>query len=509
MRYSVGKDNENRAMEAKKDNLRLLLVCHIYRLALVIVLFALPYMKIAPETLGSFNPEIYRYTLYVYAAFSLLAFLIYKLLESKVQASIVMVVDICALMTLVYSSGGVNSGLAVMLLPIAAVSVILLPSVFGQALATFGGLSLIGVEWAINAFVPSPKMTIASIFALAAIAIATLMLRLSQRALEQEELAISAGKSLLGQEQINEAIIQVLSHGVVVLRKMQIAQANPAAKRMLEEISPEEFVHEVANADANHQGYCRIMGTKDSPPLRVSLKRIKAEKDVVLAFIFDEGKPLKLAEQLRLASLGELTANIAHEIRNPLSAITGASQLLEPKDDEQKKCKDLITKHSQRINKIIENMRLLATEKSLSREMVELSTFLKQFVDELVKTHPTAVIELEIKSTSIVRTNLEALRQILQNIADNGLRASRSLGVAQLHITLKCDDQAEITVRDWGPGLVEPQKIFEPFYSKNQSMGLGLAIARNLAEHLEIHISARNHEDTGAIFALTMAKQEV
>ena len=145
-------------------------------------------------------------------------------------------------------------------------------------------------------------------------------------------------------------------------------------------------------------------------------------------FVEDTRTIAQQAQQLKLASLGRLTASIAHEIRNPLGAISHAVQLLQESEaitQVDKRLCDIIYQHAKRVNQIIENTLALSRRKDPQISLIDLHPWLEQFISNYT-SHQQANISLELEPGPLpLRIDTTNLQQILVNLVDNGLRYSK------------------------------------------------------------------------------------
>jgi two-component system sensor histidine kinase PilS (NtrC family) len=235
----------------------------------------------------------------------------------------------------------------------------------------------------------------------------------------------------------------------------------------------------------------------------------------ILIFIEDMKQLQQQAQSLKLASLGRLAGSIAHEIRNPLSAISHASQLLnEQFSDDVKKNRliEIIYNQSQRIDQIIENVQLLSRRETSNIVSFSLDMQIENLVNEYVSLHNTSA---DIKLTSqqkdiTVKCDREQLNQVLNNLIENGLRYShQNTATYSLEINLIIDDLTQlpcVEIIDNGKGI-EPEianHLFEPFFtSEHNGSGLGLYIARELCEANQLNLSYIKSPDNRTCFKLS------
>lgn len=209
-----------------------------------------------------------------------------------------------------------------------------------------------------------------------------------------------------------------------------------------------------------------------------------------------------LERQARLASLGEMSAVLAHELRNPLASLKGHAQLLEerlaPGTKERDKAARVV-KEAVRIETLCSSLLDFVRSGQISRQEVDPSALLQDVVDGLAK-HPV-ILHLE-KAPPRVALDPVRMQQVLTNLLENARQASPPDAPIEASITTK-DKGVVFTVRDHGTGIAPDtlSKIFEPFHTtKTRGVGLGLAVAQRIVELHRGRIQARNHPAGGAEF---------
>ena len=211
----------------------------------------------------------------------------------------------------------------------------------------------------------------------------------------------------------------------------------------------------------------------------------------MLIFLEDAGKLRVQAQQVKLAALGRLTANIAHEIRNPLSAIGHASQLLAEETSGKPgyaRLTRIIGDNTARLDRIVQEVLQLNRRDRAEPELLELDGFVRGVIDQICQTEGIAagVFDLRVPPGLRVQFDRNHLHRILWNLLGNARRHSRmQSGSILVHAAAAPDQQVELHVADDGSGVSDEHagKLFEPFFTTDaRGTGLGLYIARELAE---------------------------
>lgn len=194
------------------------------------------------------------------------------------------------------------------------------------------------------------------------------------------------------------------------------------------------------------------------------------------------------AQQLKLASMGRLSASIAHEVRNPLAAIRHANSLLAEQTSgvTESRLVRIVETNAVRIDRIVEDVLAMARREGPERESIDLAVFLPAFIAEYTSSGSIdpARIVLDIGATAPMRFDANHLRQVLVNLLGNALRhASAGRGAVRIEWRRTRDDRLELRITDDGSGVSPDalQHLFEPFFTtESRGTGLGLYLAREL-----------------------------
>jgi two-component system sensor histidine kinase PilS (NtrC family) len=221
--------------------------------------------------------------------------------------------------------------------------------------------------------------------------------------------------------------------------------------------------------------------------LRVRFIDAGAEEDLTVVFIEDVTRLREQAQQLKLAALGRLTANIAHEIRNPLSAISHAAELLEEgqRVADRVRLTRIIRDNTSRLERLVSDVLQLNRRDRVEAERIHLNRWLKDFLEEFARNESVAAgrLALEAKREALVRFDRGHLHQVLWNLMRNAVRHAKG-GDGSVRVAVSVlANQVELNVIDDGDGVPQTVQgqLFEPFFTTySAGTGLGLYLAREL-----------------------------
>jgi two-component system sensor histidine kinase PilS (NtrC family) len=414
--------------------------------------------------------------------------------------------DLLLISALMIASGGLRSGLVVLyLLPLAGASLLLptVPVFFVCSLAVITIL-LDTLARSFTATGTEASLFEAGLYGAMMFAITALLRLLAQRLAVQEQLAQQRGRTLHNQLAINRLVIAQLEQGVVIVDANTRVRANNRASRVLigmkpeaqltgEQLSSLEDLAPLVTAfrqwrDGNGVTGMRGASSVELPELRLRARFVQptaAQSDEFLIFLEDQRALDERAQQLKLASMGRLTASIAHEIRNPLAAISHASQLLveDAPDAGLRRLASIVRENTLRLNRLVEDILRVARRELPIGDDIELGSFLGEWLQEFVRDRPQAQGRVAVQAPGRVAVKFERshLRQVLYNLVDNALRyASGAAGAVRI-VVGSGHGATELWVIDDGPGVADGarQALFEPFHTTHTAgTGLGLYIAR-------------------------------
>ncbi|WP_455208719.1 sensor histidine kinase [Kaarinaea lacus] len=499
-----------------KDNASIwksLYFLNMYRIILAGIFVTSIFIESNLPILGSLDPVGFAIASYLYLAISVLVSFMIHWRWPNFEAIVLFLtmVDVTALTIIMHTSGGIETGLG-MLIVVAIAGNSMLTN--GKAASLFASLAALAIltEQIVSHISRSitPNYTQAGFLGAAVFATALLSYVLSKRIRETEQLAEQRGVDLANMAQLNDHVIKRLHSGVIVVdNNDRIRLMNQSAWHMLG-LPILENAYNKSLKSISDELYQQLREWKDKQTEEPKIFRTNGssidvlpsftkfgahENSATLIFMEDTVRMRQQAQQIKLASLGRLTASIAHEIRNPLGAISHADQLLSEStslNSADKRLTEIIHTHTERVNNIIENVLLLSRRGNIAPENIELNDWVKKFVGEFVMSeHVDAeVVAYSGNPSNItVRFDPTQLHQILWNLSHNGLRFSASYPdnpKLELRSGLLDENRRPfIDVIDHGPGI-DPetaQQIFEPFFTTDsKGSGLGLYIARELCE---------------------------
>ena len=510
---------------------RILRLYHLYRLSVGLALVLLITSNMHSELLDMVDPALFRFGSWAYLAINVVLGVLLQQTSRTLAIFCLALFDVSLLSTLFYAAGGLASGLAPLLVISAAVANCILGSRLGLVIAALASSGLIYLTFYISLSRPAVTGHYVEAGALGALCfIAALMIQaLSHRLQLSETLARRHAADVADLQALNALILERMRTGILVLdSRHRVLMANPSSLALLgqerlvtqslDERCPallECLQQWHANPELRPQS---VQGFAEGPMLQPSFVplRRKGEREL-LVFLEDVSKLTQQAQQLKLASLGRLTAGIAHEIRNPLGAISHAAQLLQEAEDlsaPDRRLTQIILDHSRRMNLVVENVLQLSRRRQAEPQLLDLRYWLHRFAGELRESQRgDSTIHLQTASGSIqTRMDPQQLTQVLTNLVQNGLRYSaRRHGKGQVWLNLFRDDATQLPVLeicDDGDGIPaeEQGNLFEPFFTtENKGTGLGLYISRELCESNRARLDHVPREGGGACFRITFA----
>ena len=462
--------------------------------------------------------------------------------QMRRQLAFGLVLDVIILSLLLYTAGEPDLQLTMLYMVVVAASFMLLN---GSQALVITLLAIIFVIYQQFFYAIANSMNLANLgdallMSASFLAVGGLSWSISQRLVQLEKVAQSHAKEVERLNVINQEVITQMVNGVIVIDKQDIVLANLAAHQLLSITQDSSlrasststdikemrgdtphailsnFKQQLSKQHSQLLQACLSVATGQSRTftydvpevanasifgkLRVQIIPLKDDSKLIL--LEDLRREQASAQQLKLASLGQLTASIAHEIRNPLAAISQASQLLmedlaeiQANDNALTNASnvdmtgnhelyEMIFSQTKRVNRIIEDILKLSRQQAASQQAIVLAEWMPAFLDNYFQGHD---IFLHVKTQPTISFDPHQLEQILINLINNGLRySSYSHPHAYVEIEIYCaDNDVIIDILDDGDGIKteDLKHLFNPFFTTDKAgTGLGLYLSQAFCE---------------------------
>lgn len=488
---------------------RPLFFLNLYRLAIAWLLLSTWAVMRNHPSWADYDTDLFGATAAIYVLFGAFSAVAAKARWPRFyrQLTIEVIGDIGFITTLMYASGGVRSGFGLILvIAIGASSLVSQGrlALFYAAIATIA--VLLEQSWQLLTWSETYQdYTHAVILGLSFFATAWLAHSFARRTQESEALASQRGVDLANLSEVNQLIIRDMPDGVLVVdHQLEVRQLNDQARALLgipeivrENTPLDKYASSLASllrnwmsAEAGGDGGRKLSIAGRELQLRFAPVGSGREQGAVV-FVSDLSQVQSQAHQLKLAALGRLTANIAHEIRNPLSSIGHAAQLMLEEDNidpTRKRLLDIIGSNVQRLDGIVQDVLQLNRRDRAKPEVIDPAAALREFRIQFCQVEgiPELAFELEtLTGSPTIWFDRQHLQQVLWNLCRNAWRhCSKQSSSLKLAIR-PYRSRVQIDVTDDGPGISEDSlsHLFEPFFTtETTGTGLGLYIARELCE---------------------------
>lgn len=503
-----------------------------YRVALGVALLLI-YFGIDRGPLGTHLPSVFTVAVHLYMVLAVAALIAYlrRVGNSDRQAQLAVFVDILLTTVMMHASGGVQSGLGMLIaisIALGSLSLVGRTALLFAALATLAVIAERIYSHLTGAF-ENAAYAQAGMLGISFFALALLAHRLGARAAESAQLADQRGADLASLAQLNDYVIQQMHAGILVVDESEtIAIINEAAWALLgmpvamrhhplEACSPELAKQFRQWAHAPNDTLPDFRATSGGRDLRASFTPIGGgATGNTLIVLEDTAQLTAQVQQLKLASLGRLTAGIAHEIRNPLGAISHAAQLLDESPDlpnTDRRMIEIIRHNSQRVNEVVENILKLSRQDNPHPKPLILAPWLDDQTADIRQIHQLDESQLKTEinpERTTVFADPGQLRQVIDVLCDNAVHHHND-PAGHLIIRLVGGITHEsggpfLELRDNGPGIPKDAQanLFEPFFTtRNEGTGLGLYIARQLCEANRIRLEHLSQPTGGSCFRLS------
>jgi two-component system, NtrC family, sensor histidine kinase PilS len=516
---------------------RVLGLLNIFRLMVPMVLLLVFFFDAPRRSVGTHNPGLFIGICAAYFAFGLVSIQpIQRRWPSAGWLALFQIsVDATAILLFIQASGGVASGLGMLLilpagatativsrrLALLATSVLTLALLFQTVVAGFAGLSQ-GADFLVAG------LTGASLFAITLLAIP-----LANRLRESEALVHQRDIDLANLNELNEFIVQHLRESILVVDESdRVRLVNETAARLLTggpiaggtplgEVSPRLLYQLDAwrrKASDRRDSTGEVVSSDGGTVIRPHFVPLsETGPGPVLVFLEDTSVVAERAQQSKLAALGRLSASIAHEIRNPVGAMSHAGQLLRESPAlgaDDRHLTDIIQQNATRVSQIIENVLQLSRRETTRQERLDLQQWLASFVQEFVATTQVSstAFGLRADAPSVqVKFDPTHLHQVLWNLCDNAVQHAAGAGGEPVLLRtgrIASTGRPYLEIADRGSGIdpAYAERIFEPFFTdKAGGTGLGLFISRELCQTNGALLAYEARPGGGSIFRIIFA----
>ena len=518
---------------------RILITLNAFRLLISTGLLLLFTIESDPRFFGDAKPTLFAATAAGYLVFAILSAISLRQqwVARVILAATQLFADVVAIVLLMHASGGIASGLGGLLIVFIGAGALVLPMTVATSFAALATFAILGeqVFTAITNTAVEPNYPAAGILSAIIFAIAIATQPLARRIRATEALARQFGVDLKNLSELNEYIVQHLRESIVVLDTSDAVRLiNSSATQLLGDApiaagtplasvsAPLSEYIERWRADQSLSSHPELTLITEGDNVRITAHLAPLGRDgqrdgPMLVFLEDVSHINARVQQSKLASLGRLSASIAHEIRNPVGAMSHAAQLLAESPgltDDDRRLTEIIQTHSGRVSHIIDNVLQLSRRDMSRPERLELRSWLDDFAAEFVRTHELQEGEFTIGEVPYdleVRMDRSHLRQVLWNLCDNAVKYASETGGIMVEIQagrMSGQGRPYLEVLDCGLGVDETtaDKIFEPFFTaRSGGTGLGLYISRELCELNRATLLYLDRPGGGSIFRIVFS----
>jgi two-component system sensor histidine kinase PilS (NtrC family) len=528
-----------KVIEEPEIGTRVLITLNAFRLLISTALLLLFAVDSEPHFFGESKPALFAASAAGYLVFAILSAisLRQKWVPRTVLATTQLIVDIIAIVLLMHASGGIESGLGGLLVIFFGAGSLVIPRTVSATLAAIATFAILGEQAysQVTGLSIAPNYPAAGILSAIIFAIAAVTQTLASRIRASEALAHQFGVDLQNLSELNQYIVQHLRESIVVIDAANaIRLINSSATQLMgaTQAPPGTSLADISAPLADYIGkwrtepamsaHAELALVSEGSNVRITAHLAPLGKDgsrdgPILVFLEDASHINARVQQSKLASLGRLSASIAHEIRNPVGAMSHAAQLLAESPGlgaDDLRLTEIIQTHSSRVSHIIENVLQLSRRDSGRPEQLLLKAWLEDFADEFVRTLELQEGELtigEIPDNLEVRMDRSHLRQVLWNLCDNAVKYASETGGICVEVQVGClsgQGRPYIEVLDSGRGVDEDMadQIFEPFFTaRSGGTGLGLYISRELCELNGATLFYLDRPGGGSIFRIVFS----
>jgi two-component system sensor histidine kinase PilS (NtrC family) len=513
---------------------RVLAVLNLYRVLVPLVLLGL-YSLGGARGFAVYSRQLFFGATVFYFCFGLVSvlFVRQRLASAQVQTILQASVDMFVLVLLLHTCGGVASGLGVLfLVPIGALAFLLPPrsALFLAAVAAIAVLAdtiwqQLGGTTDINSYATAGLLGAVLFVTAGAASFAAGRMRESEALVRQRDV------DLANLAELSQYIVQHLRESILVVDAAdKIRLINESAAEILgdDHAVPGALVGEVSprllyslstwrQRDQGDESPSSFVAADGARVIQPHFAPLGAEPGPTLIFLEDNSLLAERVQQGKLAALGRLSASIAHEIRNPVGAMSHAGQLLAESPQigaDERRLTDIIQSNAERVSTIINNVLQLSRREATKPTRLLLGDWLEDFLEEFCATMQVREAQIGVHESEDdleVRIDPSHLHQVVWNLCDNAVKYGEPLDGISFDIKLgrlNPSNRPYLEVSNRGLGI-EPKsvdRIFEPFFTgRKGGTGLGLFIARELCQLNRAILLYEPRGDDGSVFRVVFS----
>ncbi|MBS0422514.1 MAG: PAS domain-containing protein [Proteobacteria bacterium] len=519
---------------------RVIGLLNLYRLLVPLVLIAVQALAGPQWAVLAVRPRMFLSACIAYLTAAIILMLARRLewTSLRIVGMVNAGIDAAGIALIVYASGGVSSGLGILLvLPVGATAV-LADHRDAFLFAAIAAISVLvqQIFSNIDGTAPSTDYTTAGVLGAVLFLIALSAWPIANRLRESEALVRRQEVDLANLAQLSQYIVQHLRESILVIDTHDrirlinesaahiLGDANAIPEALLGEASPRLLY--LLETWRQNQGSSATFPPSEQTFVAADGARIiranfaplgAASPAPVIVFLEDTSMLVEKIQQSKLAALGRLSASIAHEIRNPVGAMSHAAQLLGEStvlSAPEKRLTEIMRTNADRVSTIINNVLRLSKREETRFETTSLLDWTHEFHEEFCETMQLPAHRLVTTNATSgveIRVDPSQLRQIVWNLCENALKhgaTGRNDEVVEIrHGRLSPTGRPFLQVMDRGSGVnaEHAEHIFEPFYSGGKGTGLGLFLARELAQTNGATLLYEPRHGGGSIFRLVFA----
>lgn len=518
---------------------RVVALANLYRLLLPPVLFAVHMITRPTPSVGGSDPQLFFVLCIVYWVLGgLFAFGGRGHWPSRrVLVLAHTLLDSAAVSVLLFCSGGAGSGLGILLvIPVGAMTLLAEGrTAFANAAVAALGILIQQICSVTFGNAPAADYPLAGMQGAVVFLVALMAWPVSARLSESEALVRRAALDLANLAQLSQYIVQHLRESILVVdpddyirlinesAAQVLGEAAAVPGALLGEVSPRLLYllstwrshDQMQSADHAHT----LLAADGARVIRPHFAPLgEGHPSPVIVFLEDTGEIAARVQQTKLAALGRLSASIAHEIRNPVGAMSHAAQLLAESpglSDEDRRLTQIMQSNSSRVSGIIDNILQLSRREAPRPQPLRLAAWSRRFREEFCATMqlPGPLLRIDDSGEDVeVRIDGSQLHQIVWNLCQNAvihaLPHSGHAGIELRYGRLGGVGRPYLQVADRGLGIspADAEHIFEPFFTRAQrGTGLGLFLARELAAANRATLLYEPREGGGSNFRIVFA----